>query len=344
MLVVKCFAPTLPKKSYKVLIEAFMMQHTYKMKNKNQNRNTMDLSNIKPLQDHKKYLVDHTEVMSSGHLACPGCGASATMRLALKAWGKNTIITMPACCWAVIDGPYPLSTVGVPLLHTAFETTAISACGIRAGLDAQGIEGITVVGWAGDGATFDIGFGALSAAAERNENILYVCYDNEAYMNTGIQRSSATPWGAWTTTTPVTTPKAEPKKDLLGIMAAHRIPYAASATFAYPDDMMMKLKKMKDMEGFRLIHIFSPCPPGHKSLESNSVKIARLAVKSRVFPIYEVENGEKYTLNVNPEPAVPVEEYLKLQRRFAHLDKEAVKKIQADVDREWGRLMRRVGG
>ncbi|MBC8278729.1 MAG: pyruvate synthase subunit beta [FCB group bacterium] len=281
--------------------------------------------------------------MSSGHLACPGCGGAMIMRLALKAWGRKTIITMPACCWAVIDGPYPNSTVGVPLLHTAFETTAISASGIRAGLVAQGIEDITVVGWAGDGATFDIGFGAMSAAAERNEDIIYVCYDNEAYMNTGIQRSSATPWGAWTTTTPTSMPKSEPKKDLLAIMAAHRIPYAATATIAYPDDMMMKFKKAQEMKGFRLLHIFSPCPPGHKSLEANSVKIARLAVKSRVFPLYEVEYGEDYTLNADPDPPVPVEEYLKLQGRFKHLDGEAREKIQSDVDREWGRLRGRVG-
>ena len=281
--------------------------------------------------------------MSSGHLACPGCGGAMIMRLALKAWGRKTIITMPACCWAVIDGPYPYSTVGVPLLHTAFETTAISASGIRAGLVAQGIEDITVVGWAGDGATFDIGFGAMSAAAERNEDIIYVCYDNEAYMNTGIQRSSATPWGAWTTTTPTSMPKSEPKKDLLAIMAAHRIPYAATATIAYPDDLMMKFQKAKEMKGFRLLHIFSPCPPGHKSLEANSVKIARLAVKSRVFPLYEVEYGEDYTLNVDPDPPVPVEEYLKLQGRFKHLDGKAREKIQADVDREWGRLKGRMG-
>jgi pyruvate ferredoxin oxidoreductase beta subunit/2-oxoisovalerate ferredoxin oxidoreductase beta subunit len=272
--------------------------------------------------------------MSSGHLACPGCGGAIAMRLALKALGRRTIITMPACCWAVIDGPYPYSAVGVPLLHTTFETTAISACGIRAGLDVQGKEGITVVGWAGDGATFDIGFGALSAAAERNEDIIYVCYDNEAYMNTGIQRSSATPWGAWTTTTPVNFPKSEPKKDLIAIMSAHKIPYAATATIAYPEDLIRKFQKAKGITGFRLIHIFSPCPPGHKMLETDSVKVSRLAVKSRVFPLYEVENGEKWTLNVNPEP-VPVIEYLKLQGRFKHLNGEAIKKIQEEVERGW---------
>jgi len=301
----------------------------------------MNVPETKPLSNHKNYHIDSEEIMSPGHLACPGCGGANLMRLALKALGRRTIITMPACCWAVIDGPYPLSTVGVPLLHAAFETTAISASGIRAGLDAQGIKDINVVGWGGDGATFDIGFGAMSAAAERNENIIYVCYDNEAYMNTGIQRSSATPWGAWTTTTPASMPKMESKKDLMAIMSAHKIPYAATATIAYPDDLTMKFRKAKEIEGFRLLHIFSPCPPGHKSIESNSVKIARLAVKSRVFPLFEIENGEKYTLNQDPDP-IPVAEYLELQGRFKHLDNDAVKKIQEDVDKKWNEMMGKI--
>ena len=296
----------------------------------------------KPLKDHKNLRISPEEIMSSGHLACPGCGAALAMRHALKALGRRTILTIPACCWAVIDGPFPYSAVGVPLLHVAFETTAISASGIRAGLDAQGIEDINVVAWAGDGATFDIGFGALSAAAERNDNIIYVCYDNEAYMNTGIQRSSATPWGAWTTTTPINYPKSEPKKNLVGIMAEHRIPYAATATIAYPDDFRMKFEKARDTKGMRLIHIFSPCPPGHKSMEADSIKISRLAVKSRVFPLYEVENGEKFTLTVDPDP-VPVERYLELQGRFKHLDEDARKQIQHVTDREWASLMRKMG-
>ena len=302
----------------------------------------MESAGIEPLTDHKNFHISSEEIMSSGHLACPGCGAALIMRHALKVFGRRTIMTMPACCWAVIDGPFPYSTVGIPLLHTAFETTAISAGGIRAGLDAQGIEDINVVGWGGDGATFDIGFGALSAVAERNDNIIYVCYDNEAYMNTGIQRSSATPWGAWTTTTPTNLPKSEPKKDLVGIMAAHHIPYAATSTIAYPDDLKRKLEKARDMTGLRLIHIFSPCPPGHKSLESNSIKISRLAVQSRVFPLYEVVDGENYTLTVNPDP-VPVERYLELQGRFRHLDAAARRIIQENTDRAWERLMKKMG-
>ena len=295
-----------------------------------------------PITDQRNYKIDREEIMSTGHLACPGCGASLIMRHALKALGRNTVMTMPACCWAVIDGPFPYSTVGIPLLHVAFEVTAISAAGIRAGLDAQGKKDITVVGWAGDGATFDIGFGAVSAAAERNDNFIYVCYDNEAYMNTGIQRSSATPRGAWTTTTPTNYPKEEPKKNIMGIMAEHRIPYAATAAIAYPEDLRMKFEKAKSMEGFRFLHIFSPCPPGHKSTEANSVLISRLAVQTRAFPLFEVENGKKYTLSKNPQK-LPLDEYLKLQGRFKHLGESERKFMQKTVDNEWDILMQKAG-
>ncbi|MHC4643834.1 MAG: thiamine pyrophosphate-dependent enzyme, partial [Planctomycetota bacterium] len=170
--------------------------------------------------------VPGQELMSQGHLGCPGCGATLTMRTALKILGPRTALCVPACCWAVIDGPFPYSAAGVPVVHCAFETAAITATGVRHALDVRGITDGHVVAWAGDGGTFDIGFGSLSASAERNENIIYICYDNEAYMNTGIQRSSATPVGAWTTTTPGEHPKEEPKKNLVEIMAAHRIPYA----------------------------------------------------------------------------------------------------------------------
>ena len=282
--------------------------------------------------------VADREIMHSGHVACPGCGAALAMRLALKTLGRDTIIIFPACCWAVIDGPFPYSACGVPVFQTAFETAAITAGAIRAGLDATGKKGINVVAWAGDGGTMDIGFGQLSAGAERNDNIIYVCYDNEAYMNTGIQRSSATPWGAWTTTTPGRDFKKEPKKNLLEIMAAHRIPYAASTTVAYPDDLVKKFRKAMAIEGFRLIHIFSPCPTGHKSLEKDSILVARYAVESRVFPLYEVEYGTNYTLNKNP-PKRPVNEYLSLQGRFKHLNEEERDFIQQMVDEEWTRLM-----
>ncbi len=287
------------------------------------------------------YEVPDIEIMSSGHLACPGCGAAVAMRLCLKVLGPRTVLCIPACCWAVIDGPFPYSAAGVPVVHCAFETAAITATGVRHGLDVRGIQGVNVVAWAGDGGTFDIGFGALSATAERNENILYICYDNEAYMNTGIQRSSATPVGAWTTTTPKQHPKEEPKKNLVEIMAAHRIPYAATATVAYPDDLTRKLEKAKNLTGMRLLHIFSPCPPGHKSLESDSIKISRLAVETRIFPLYEVENGTKYTLSRQPQ-GIPVRDYLRLQGRFRHLREADIDAMQQRIDREWEFLMKKM--
>ena len=287
------------------------------------------------------YDIPECEIMSSGHLACPGCGASLTMRQALKILGPRTVLCVPACCWAVIDGPFPYSAAGVPVVHCAFETAAITATGVRHGLDIRGEKDINVVAWAGDGGTFDIGFGALSATAERNENIIYICYDNEAYMNTGIQRSSATPVGAWTTTTPGDHPKEEPKKNLVEIMAAHRIPYTATATVAFMDDLTRKLEKVRDMTGTRLLHIFSPCPPGHKSLESDSIKISRLAVETKIFPLYEVENGIKYTLSYTPR-GVPVTDYTRLQGRFRHLTEQELDGMQKRVDYEWDLLMKKI--
>lgn len=286
------------------------------------------------------YDIPEQEIMSCGHLACPGCGAAIAMRLCMKVLGSRTVLCIPACCWAVIDGPFPYSAAGVPVVHCAFETAAITATGVRHGLDVRGVKDVTVVAWAGDGGTFDIGFGALSAAAERNENILYICYDNEAYMNTGIQRSSATPLGAWTTTTPVENPKDVPKKNLVEIMAAHRIPYAATATVAYPDDLVRKIEKAKNLTGMRLLHIFSPCPPGHKSLEDDSIKISRLAVETKVFPLYEVESGLKYTLSREPK-GVPVKDYVRLQGRFKHLNDDDVEQMQQRVEREWELLMKK---
>lgn len=287
-------------------------------------------------------LVDEEEIMFPGHVACPGCGAAIAMRLALKTLGRRTILVIPACCWAVIDGPFPYSASGVPVFQTAFETAAITAGAIRAGLEATGKKGINVVAWAGDGGTFDIGFGQLSAAAERGDDIIYVCYDNEAYMNTGIQRSSATPWGAWTTTTPGHNFKRERKKNIMEIMAAHRIPYAATATVAYPDDLVEKFRKAKEITGgLRFIHIFSPCPPGHKALEKDSILEARYAVESRVFPLYEVYDGVRYRLTLNPPPR-PVEDYLNLQGRFKHLTAQEVEVIKKWVEEDWQRLLSRV--
>lgn len=285
--------------------------------------------------------VPEKEIMGSGHVACPGCGATLAMRLALKVLGPKTIVVIPACCWSVIDGPTPSSVLGVPVVHTAFETAAITATGVKAGLRARGETDVQVMAWAGDGGTFDIGFQALSGAAERNEDIIYVCYDNEAYMNTGIQRSSATPWGAWTTTTPVTHPKDRPKKNIVDALAAHHVPYIATASVAYPDDLIKKFTVAKTISGMRFLHILSPCPPGWKSIPEQSIHISRLAVESRMFPLYEVRDGREYRLTCNPDP-IPVDDYLHSQGRFRHLNAQDIKHIQTDVDSRWSRLQERM--
>jgi len=285
------------------------------------------------------YDIEEQELMYSGHVACPGCGAAMAMRYALKALGENTVLIIPACCWSIIAGPFPYSAVKVPLMHTLFETGGSAAAGVKAGLEARGLKDTTVLTWAGDGGTFDIGLQSLSGAAERNDDFIYVCYDNEAYMNTGIQRSSATPWGTWTTTTPVSHPKERPKKDIMAIMAAHRIPYAATATVAYPEDFTRKLRKAKDIRGAKFFHMLAPCPSGWKSEPAQSVLISRLAVQTRVFPLYEIEKGEEYSINVWPTERVPVKEYLRLQGRFAHLKDADIAQIQENVDQAWTKLV-----
>ena len=264
------------------------------------------------------YIVPEDEVLEPGHVGCGGCGATLSMRLALKALGRETMIVIPACCWSVIDGPAPFSAAGVPVMHTPFASAAAAASGVRAALDLKGQPDTTVCAWAGDGGTFDIGIQALSAAAERNEDIIYVCYDNEAYMNTGVQRSSATPFGAWTTTTPAARVKQQPKKDLVAIMMAHKIPYVATATVAYPDDFIAKFQKAKATRGTRFLHLLAPCPPGWRIPSERAVEFARLAVAARVFPLIESEHGRPARLTVDP-PRVPLERYLEGQGRFKQL-------------------------
>ncbi|MBI4279448.1 MAG: pyruvate synthase subunit beta [Armatimonadetes bacterium] len=278
--------------------------------------------------------LSREEYLHPGHVACQGCGAALAMRLVLKATGDRVMVVLPAACWTIIDGSFPTHALRVPLLHTAFETAAAAATGLRAGLDAVGAPPTTVMAWAGDGGTFDIGFQAISSAAERDEDMIYVCYDNEAYMNTGIQRSSATPWGAWTATTPAARPQDRPKKDIVGILAAHRIPYAATTTVAHPDDLVRKVTRALGVRGFRFLHLLAPCPPGWKVDSSLVIKAARLAVASGVFPLYEVEDGVRLTLNMSA-PTVPVAEYLSLQGRFAHLTEEQAAHIQSMVDARW---------
>ena len=283
-------------------------------------------------------MYEPREWIDSGHLACAGCGATVAMRFALKALGEKTIIVLPACCWTILAGPFPYSAVKVPVFHTAFETGASTAAGVKGGLEIRGDTETIVAAWVGDGGTFDIGIQALSGAAERNDDIIYFCYDNEAYMNTGIQRSSATPFGTWTTTTPANHPKGQPKKNMVEIMAAHRIPYTATCSVAFPEDMMRKVAKAKSIRGTKFIHIFSPCPTGWKAPSSQAIKIARLAVHTKVFPLYEIEDGIRYIINVEPKN-LPVEEYLRLQGRFNHLTDEDIQNNQRNIDREWERLV-----
>jgi pyruvate/2-oxoacid:ferredoxin oxidoreductase beta subunit len=287
-----------------------------------------------------KLSIPEIEIMSPGHVACQGCSATLAFRYALKALGRETIVTIPACCWSVIDGPFPYSSAGIPLFHTAFETAASTASGIKAGLEIKGINDVAVLAWAGDGGTMDIGIQALSGAAERGDDIIYVCYDNEAYMNTGIQRSSSTPHGAWTTTTPVKSFKIGPKKNMVEIMIAHKIPYTATANIAFPEDFIAKLKKAKNIKGPKFLQIISPCPVGWKFPSHLTIKIARLSFETCMFPIYEVECG-RYNIK-KPSKKKDIREYLSLQGRFKHLTEDVINDIQQNIDREWEVLLKKV--
>lgn len=284
--------------------------------------------------------VPEKEYMYSGHVACPGCGAAVAMKLFLKALGDKTVLIIPACCWSIIAGPYPQSALKVPVLHAAFETGGATASGVRAALDIKGQSDTTVVTWAGDGGTFDIGFQSLSGAAERNDDFIYACYDNEAYMNTGIQRSSSTPYGAWTTTTPGKEWKKMRKKNIVEALAAHRIPYAATLNIAFPEDFVAKVKKAKSKKGARFLHIYASCPTGWRLPSEQSIKIARMAVQTNIFPLYEVDEGLHYTINYFPKE-FPVKEYFRMQGRFKHLSDKDLEEIQKMVDEDWRILLRK---
>jgi pyruvate/2-oxoacid:ferredoxin oxidoreductase beta subunit len=288
----------------------------------------------------KKMEIPFSENLGHGHLACAGCGAAVSMRLTLKALGEKTVMVFPASCWSIVPGFWPYSSFRIPVLHAGFVTGGATASGVRAALDVRGDRESVVAVWAGDGGTFDIGLQALSGAAERNEDFIYICNDNEGYMNTGTQRSSATPMFAWTTTTPVMKPKENPKKDIMAIMADHHIPYAATATIAYPEDFLRKIEKAKKIRGTRFIHLLSPCPPGWRVPSELTIKISRLAVRSRLFPLYEIEDGTSFTIQEESH-VVSVKEYLKVQGRFSHLTDSEVEVIQKNVERDWERLLKK---
>ncbi len=237
------------------------------------------------------FKLNAKEYILPGSRACQGCGLSLAYRYMLKALRENTIVTLPASCLCVLQGIYPSTPVMIPALNNSFASTAASASGIVAGLQALNRSDITVVGMAGDGGTFDMGIQALSGAAERETDFIYVCYDNEGYMNTGTQRSSATPLGAITTTTPVLT-KQQHKKDFIKIMEAHDIPYLATVSPSYPIDLYDKFVKAKKIKGTRYIHMHIGCPPGWIYPAKDTVKMGRLAVETGLAVLFEIENGK----------------------------------------------------
>ena len=277
--------------------------------------------------------VPEAEYAPSGHTACAGCAGAAMLRQMLKFLGPKVIMTNPASC-----SGYFGRALEVPLCRCLFEAAAASGTGIRAALDVMGDKETNVLVFAGDGGTYDIGIQALSAAAERNEDFIYACYDNEGYMMTGMQRSSATPAGAWSTTTPLPKPKRERKKDIIGIMAAHRIPYVATATIAYPEDFIKKVLKAKEMRGTRFFDLLAPCPTGWRFDTKFSVRLSRMAVQSRVFPLLEVEDGIHWKVQ-QPKETIPVRDYIKAQGRFSHLKDADIKAIENQVDEDWELLL-----
>ncbi|MEM2123498.1 MAG: thiamine pyrophosphate-dependent enzyme [Candidatus Bathyarchaeia archaeon] len=294
------------------------------------------------------------ELFGPGHRLCAGCGPAISMRMLTKAFRGPTVVTNATGCVEVGSSIYPFNAWGVPWVHTAFENAAAAASGIEAGFKALRRKGkleksIDVIAIGGDGGTFDIGIQALSGALERGHDFVYLCYDNEAYMNTGIQRSGATPHGAATTTTPAGSKipgKPEWKKDLIGICIAHGIDYAATASIAYWNDYLTKVRKAIEVDGPAVVHVFAPCPLGWRSDPRDTIKIAKLAVQTRIFPVYEYDKGA-YTLSIKVPSPKPVEEFLKLQGRFRHLFQpefnEEIKKIQGYVNRNYERIAKLCG-
>jgi len=278
------------------------------------------------------------EYLLKGHAACAGCGPAVSLRMLFKALGNKVFLVVPACCTTVIQGPYPFTAFGVPLQNILFESTGAAASGVVAALRQRKMNDVTVVGWAGDGGTADIGIQALSGAAERGTNFIYICYDNEAYGNTGMQRSGLTPYGAWTTTTP--SGKRERKKDMPMIMAAHKIPYVATACTSFPLDFVNKVRKAKDIQGTKYIHLLAPCPTGWRCDTSKTIEMGRLAVQTGLFVLFEVENG-KFKLSspsdrlVDKSKRKSVKEYFSGQGRFSSLTGEDLAKIEKWVDEDW---------
>ena len=285
------------------------------------------------------------EYLLPGNRACPGCALSLAYRHILKALDGQVIVTVPASCLTVLHGMYPITSVNVPCVNTPFASTAASATGLVAGLKALGRKGVTVLAIAGDGGTYDIGIQALSGAAERGEDFIYICYDNEGYMNTGNQRSGSTPMGAISGTTPILG-KRQNQKDMTAIMEAHGIPYVATANASYPLDLYQKVSKAKAIEGTRFIHVFTPCPPGWRFPFSDTIRIGELAVQTGWVVLYEVEDGTFRLTSASESIARkgelrPLREFLMEQERFKNIKEEQINELQDRVNARWKRCVER---
>jgi len=286
-------------------------------------------------------MMDRPEVLLRGNFACAGCGLTIAYRTAISAL-ERPIVVVPACCSSVIQSLHPNVTYAVPTLNIAFAAHASAASGISRAKKIRGDKTTTVV-WSGDGGTFDIGLATWSGAAERNENIIHFCYDNNFYSNTGAQRSGATPRGAVTTTTPEG--KKEKRKSIVRIMAAHDIPYIATATIGYPRDLYAKVKKASEIEGYRFILIDAPCPTGWNSDPAITPELGELSVKTGYFPLYEIESGKltfskrglKYR---DPDNRIPIEEYMNKQSRFKNMTPSLIEEVKKDIQYEWDQLER----
>ncbi|MBY8979748.1 MAG: pyruvate synthase subunit beta [Candidatus Lokiarchaeota archaeon] len=290
--------------------------------------------------------IPDEEFIYPGTRACAGCSMALIYRIALKALGPKTIITVPASCLTVLHGMQGFCTTKVSVLHTPFATTGASASGIVASLEDKGLaDDVNVVAFAGDGGTVDIGIQSLSGAVERGTNFIYACYDNEAYMNTGVQRSGSTPLGAYSTTTP--NGKTGYKKNMPKILEAHGIPYVATAISSYPLDLYDKFKNAMKINGPKYIHILAPCPPGWGYNPKDSIEIGRLAVQTGFWPLYEVIEG-KFVLSkdsskyLDPKKRKPIIEYLNTQKRFKNISDEDIERHKSYIEDQWKQIQKRI--
>ncbi len=292
-------------------------------------------------------LMPREEFFTAGHRSCQGCGEALAVRWVCKAIGKDAIIAHATGCMEIVSSGLPQTAWMHPWIHVAFENTAAVASGIDAGLKILERKGkLTgprpkVVAMGGDGGTSDIGLQALSGAMERGHNFTYICWDNEAYMNTGIQRSSSTPYGAMTTTSPpgkMSIGQSTMKKNMVAIAVAHGIPYVATASPSYVFDLYFKVRKAIETPGPAYIHVLSVCPTGWRSATDLSVRLGRLAVETGIFPLYEVEHGN-YRMTVQVPKLRPVKDYLRLQGRFRHLRDPEINLIQRYTQAQYELLL-----